>query len=390
MITPSVRTRGGTRSVSFLPFSSHTEVDYTREMFCHTTPCDKHVAKYATRPLSVISDTLSVALLPLSRVILRGVRDTYTIQQSYFTLLEEIGMDIPIVLREAGLAPQIRELDQVRLPQRQYYALWNILEEKAEHPLWTLSLLDHFTSEVLAPPLFASLSSQNLTIAVRRIADYKALIAPLEYNCMKTDEGYCVRIEWDQSYEIPVSLLLFELLFIQKIGELGTRKKIVPLSITSTRAEQLNQLYASTLGISFSPDSTHSITFSEEDALRPFISANERIWRVFEPELNSELSRLNEKSPMSARVKGVLRQLLPSGQATIEAVARELNACVRTVQRRLQEEGTSFRTILHDTRVTLARVYARDTGYSRKEIAYLLGYSEAKSLSRFLRKPEEL
>jgi AraC-like DNA-binding protein len=55
---------------------------------------------------------------------------------------------------------------------------------------------------------------------------------------------------------------------------------------------------------------------------------------------------------------------------------------VRSLQRKLQQGGTSFRKLLDRTREDLARQYICDNGVDLTEIAFLLGFSEHSAFSR--------
>lgn len=55
---------------------------------------------------------------------------------------------------------------------------------------------------------------------------------------------------------------------------------------------------------------------------------------------------------------------------------------VRSLQRKLQQSGTSFRQLLDQTREELARQYICDRGADLTEIAFLLGFSEHSAFSR--------
>jgi len=54
----------------------------------------------------------------------------------------------------------------------------------------------------------------------------------------------------------------------------------------------------------------------------------------------------------------------------------------RTLQRRLSEEGFTYKQLLESVRHTLAEQYIRDERLSLNEISYLLGFSEQSSFSR--------
>jgi AraC-like DNA-binding protein len=54
----------------------------------------------------------------------------------------------------------------------------------------------------------------------------------------------------------------------------------------------------------------------------------------------------------------------------------------RTLQRRLQAEGSSFADVLDHTRKAIADAYVRDPQVALTEVAYLLGFSEPSAFSR--------
>jgi len=66
----------------------------------------------------------------------------------------------------------------------------------------------------------------------------------------------------------------------------------------------------------------------------------------------------------------------------LDAMARCLCLGARTLRRRLQELGTSYRQILDDVRRELAVEYLRTSSLTVQEIADLLGYSEVTNFRR--------
>jgi AraC-like DNA-binding protein len=73
---------------------------------------------------------------------------------------------------------------------------------------------------------------------------------------------------------------------------------------------------------------------------------------------------------------------LPDGAPGQQQIAAALHVSNRTLQRKLREENTSFKELLKDTRMQLARKYLRSPGRSVVETAYLLGFSEPSTFSR--------
>ena len=59
-----------------------------------------------------------------------------------------------------------------------------------------------------------------------------------------------------------------------------------------------------------------------------------------------------------------------------------MNLSLRSLQRKLAEEGTSYEALLAATRQELALSYLAEHRYSISEIAYLLGFSDTSSFTR--------
>ena len=85
---------------------------------------------------------------------------------------------------------------------------------------------------------------------------------------------------------------------------------------------------------------------------------------------------------VSSRVQQALLDALPDGAPTKQAVARPLGMSARNLQRHLADEGTSFKTLLNEARVTLARNYIDEGRLSVTEIAFVLGFADTSTFSR--------
>ena len=71
--------------------------------------------------------------------------------------------------------------------------------------------------------------------------------------------------------------------------------------------------------------------------------------------------------------------LQPAKHGTVEAVARRLNMSVRTLQRRLNENSVTFRSLLMRAHVEVAKSHLRRPSLSIAQIAAELGYADRAS-----------
>jgi AraC-like DNA-binding protein len=96
--------------------------------------------------------------------------------------------------------------------------------------------------------------------------------------------------------------------------------------------------------------------------------------------LRETCDRILGEVKTSTGVAGEVYQIVastPGHSPSMEGVARQLTTTVRTLNRKLHAEGTSFTQILDDVRCNLASEYLRSTRLSIEDISELVGFSEA-------------
>lgn len=75
-------------------------------------------------------------------------------------------------------------------------------------------------------------------------------------------------------------------------------------------------------------------------------------------------------------------QLEEDGNVTDSSVSEAVYTSKRSLQRKLYEKGTTFKTILTEVREDLALKYIYDRTLTLTEISFMLGFSEMSSFSR--------
>jgi AraC-like DNA-binding protein len=85
-------------------------------------------------------------------------------------------------------------------------------------------------------------------------------------------------------------------------------------------------------------------------------------------------------------VRRILHSLVLTSDANLAGVAARLNVHPRTLHRRLQQDGTSFRQILEEVRFGVARRLLARTAISITQLGLWLGYSEAAAFAHAFRR----
>lgn len=318
-----------------------------------------------------------------------AVGATFPVEPAWRPLLKDLGIRADRVLRRAGLPDDLFARSNAGLTTPEYFRLWTSLEAESGDPLFALRLVETLQADSFIPPIFAALCSANMRQAAERLATYKRLIAPMRLDVVVDQRGdLSLSPRWLESEgEVPQALVVVELAFLLRLARQATREPIRALRVTLRRLPERAQAedYARFFGVAVRRGDVSSLLLSASDASRPFLTENEAMWRVFEPDLRRRLGELDASASIAERVRAALLELLPGGQSGIESVARRLAVSSRTLQRRLGDEGESFRGLVNRTREDLARHYLTTTSLTTGEIGFLLGFEDPNSFFRAFR-----
>lgn len=125
-----------------------------------------------------------------------------------------------------------------------------------------------------------------------------------------------------------------------------------------------------------------ALLLSPGSLAQPNKLGDEGITRFLDRHLESELRELADEASVKVLAKDVIARSLSEGLPHMADVARSLGLSVRSLHRRLAEDGMSFRTLTEETRKELAEGLLRDPRYSLSDIAFLTGFSEQSAFNR--------
>jgi AraC-like DNA-binding protein len=113
--------------------------------------------------------------------------------------------------------------------------------------------------------------------------------------------------------------------------------------------------------------------------------ANLAVVRASEDTLERYSAQWASQDPsaqLQAQLAKLFKDALPSGEPRQDDVATRLGLSLRSLQRRLAEQGSSYRDVLNQTRHSLALDHLAQAELSVGEIAFLLGFSEVSAFTR--------
>ncbi len=128
----------------------------------------------------------------------------------------------------------------------------------------------------------------------------------------------------------------------------------------------------------------YSLIFAREIAHSPVQQADPRLQAILSEYLDQLEASTRHRH--SRRVETMIREFLPTGQCTLENIARFLSLSTRTLQNRLSAEHTSFQLLLDKVRREQAEQQLLQGEVQLGAIAHMLGYSELSAFSRSFRR----
>ncbi len=138
-------------------------------------------------------------------------------------------------------------------------------------------------------------------------------------------------------------------------------------------------------GLPVQKGDSNRLVFDKADLQKPFLTQNNIMWQYLETELNQHLAQHVREQSFAGYVQQELYAAIPSGLFMVEDIAHRLGLSVRTLQRNLSAENTSFKQELQAVQKAMAFSYLK-MGLPTEEISSLIGYSEVNAFSRSFKK----
>jgi AraC-like DNA-binding protein len=303
--------------------------------------------------------------------------------------LEMGGVDCRSLFLDLGLEYAALDDPDARFAQDSMTRLWQRAVEVSGNPAIGLNM-----AKVVRPGSFhvvgyALMSSHTLQEGFARLVRYQRIIAEgadLSFRPLAQGYGLILSIHGDHlapARQSAEASLACTLAFCRWISG----KPITPLQVCfqgEPPSDLEPYLQAFQAPLKFNCEH-YALIFDRSDLQAPLPTANAALAQLHDRFAGEYLARFSE-SRVTHQTRQVVCRLLPQGEPKRDAVAQALCLSQRTLQRRLQEEGTSFQQLLDDTRRDLVVQYLAQPNLTLLEIAYLLGFADPSNFFRAFRR----
>ncbi|WP_286006523.1 AraC family transcriptional regulator [Ligilactobacillus aviarius] len=301
-----------------------------------------------------------------------------TITRQFQQFLKEIGLPLGDLLERAEI-PNLLWKEELKLTTDQYYRLLKTFDEIiTDRQLLQFSQIDNL--QTFMPPFFAALCSANGMDAIKRMQKYKGLVGPVKIKLTETQQVLSVHYEFaDSQRALPRFAIINEQLLLISILRKGTGKRVIPREIAAPF--NYGDLLTQYIENKIQNGNENRIEFYKSDLALPFLTQNNSMLQYLEPEMQRRIKESEDRSN-----RGIVRQLLlkaiPSGQYNINEIAHQMGQSVRSLQRNLKKEATTYNREVKDIQLNLAKKYLSDKRLTMVDIAYLVGYDDPSSFLR--------
>jgi AraC-like DNA-binding protein len=300
------------------------------------------------------------------------------------------GGDVARLITEFGLPDDVEVRTEVTLPLDGLRAFFESAARMLDDPLLGVHMaraMDRGAFGVLA---FSSRSAPTVRESLERLARYIRLSNDtVEVSFEVTAAGGIIRQRVPghpaclgrHANEFFVAILLEE-------GRRAFGDRAQPGRVWLAHEAPHDLTLASELGVpevSFFAEE-NGLWFSPEVLALEVPGSDPALLSYLDAQAQKELIALAPEPGFLREVRRVVREQLDGGTVTLPRAAKLLGLSRRTLQRRLEEEGTSFQRLVDEAREQLARTLVAHDGLPLSRIASTLGYSDERPFLRAFRR----
>ncbi len=307
--------------------------------------------------------------------------------QKLIVAIREMGVDPAPLVAEAGIDFAVAEDRDARVPIESLHRLWNAAVRESPRAEAAVVNAERYSPGDYGLVGFVVMNCATLGEAVRHMVRYSGLWT--DEPVMRLLDDGAVTISYATHFEdCPGARLAIEAAASEIVNgaRVVTQTHITPREVRFAHRPPRDVVaHASYFGcpVRFS-EGLSAVVFDKDDLALPLPKADAQLGAFLREMANEALRERGGSQPPNAldAIRELVAHELQRGVPSLGLVARKMATSERTLRRRLEENGTSFRALLDDTRAELARKYVRDKHLPLSEVAFMLGFSEPSAFHR--------
>ena len=305
--------------------------------------------------------------------------------QALARFLEPRGVDVARWRRSAGLDRLDLEDPELRLPGAVAREAWRLAAEAMADEAIAIHVVEARPADVADALDYAFRASASLREALGQVARYTRLHHDrIDLRLVPEGDGSRLTATVAETHVVNRYQAEFFCASLLRLARDTCDPVLVPVEVSFAHAAPASAAeHRRFFGcpVRFEQP-VIGVLFADADLGRPMHGADPTLAALLGRQLDELVERLPLDESVSARARRVIEDDLASGNVSIDRVARQLAMSARTLARRLEAEGTSFRFLIDSVRKETAVRHLRNRRMDLMEVAFLLGYSESSAFAR--------
>ena len=303
---------------------------------------------------------------------------------SFWRQIEDYGIAAEPLFKKHGISKSMLFDHSARVSDLLIDRITSEVVEKTDDPFFGLKEEKYFMPAHIGPLGFAWLASTSLRSAMERLQRYiKVLHEKIEVGIVEKPNRLIVWACSATPYAEPVYRDDAQLAILTRMCRFIAGDEWNPVTVTFVHAPPADTSYYYQFfrcPVEFNAE-YNSIQIDRQNAEQRLTGSNKQLAQLNDHIVVRYLASQCQKDIVN-RVKTAILENLGQGSVTETAIAEELHMSTRNLNRRLNAENTSFKTLLLEIRTELASQYINDVSLTLTEISFMLGFSEISSFSR--------
>jgi AraC-like DNA-binding protein len=311
---------------------------------------------------------------------------TGSVFQGISELLTSEGIDSKNFYQQFDLHPEIEQNPQVLVS---FEIFINILEKIQEitsikHP--GLYLANHQTQQEITPYFELILNAPTLEVAFQIARRFRYVYSEVTYWDWAVENKFVlikrcsfVPLKINDRKHCLYTIATVYLLLQYMLAADSKIERICLVQPEDDYRYELDRFFS--CPISFAQDFDGFI-LTEQDFYKPIKQFDVKKYHQLSEQLAHHSVVFPENQNFSSVIKSLVLQSLSTGCCSLDHIAKQIDMHPRALQKRLSKEDLTFKLVLSDVRVNVAKRLLAQQDVSLIQISSMLGYSEASAFSR--------
>jgi AraC-like DNA-binding protein len=253
-----------------------------------------------------------------------------------------------------------------------------------------LHLAEHADLRTADVHYYAMAASATLRDAFTRLSRYQRLIhETTRIEVSATADGMALRHVLPGGFAASRQTAEFLLAAWVRIGRVVTGTEWCPADVRfahepPAHLSEHRRFFKAPLRFS---TAENALTVSASTLLLPCVGTDPALASLIDRYAREHMQpQAGDGHSLADRVRAILIAQLPDGEPTAAAVAARMKMSVRTLNRALAADGTTYRAVLDQMRGEMARRHLANPRTTLGEVAFLLGFSDVTAFHRAFRR----